>query len=298
MQKEKQNVKNLRKNNLDTTGTATATVTFSDVYEEDPYKNILPTSSAYRQEEPTFADQRSPSMKPADFVGNVLFSESNSRGRRDVDNSDWVEIYSEKYQRVCWQNKRNGKYLWENPFTMKYSSSFSSPRKAAAVGGGGGGRNRTIVADKAPVKVEVDVDGEESNAASSITDVNIDVPIVVEEDKAISNNNNVSTRFLDKIAQKRKDAGKDDRRGHVEWVEKYSDIHQRTYWQNPVNGSYSWVSPTRLSKIGSDQMGEKVWEESFSSKHKKKFWRNKKTSEISWTDPMLGNNMDEWFNIS
>eukprot|EP01035_Chromulina_nebulosa_P039136 gene39136-52887_t len=77
-----------------------------------------------------------------------------------------------------------------------------------------------------------------------------------------------------------------------EWIELFSDKHNKKYWKNKTTGKTSWSPPLQSEHITStDEKEEKFlavgdeWEELFSEKHKRKYWKNKSTGKTSWTAP-------------
>jgi len=96
-----------------------------------------------------------------------------------------------------------------------------------------------------------------------------------------------------------------------EWLEKFSEKHQKKYWQNKKTGKSSWKMPpgftaTSVSedppialaasvrknaaviRQGSSQMEDVEswdWEEKFHEGKQRKYWKNKTTGKSTWTKP-------------
>jgi hypothetical protein len=75
-----------------------------------------------------------------------------------------------------------------------------------------------------------------------------------------------------------------------EWVEKFSEQHQRKYWAHKTTGKTSWTNPNPTAEVASTQVVAVAsvtndWVEKFSEQHKRKYWANKVTGKTSWTNP-------------
>jgi len=67
----------------------------------------------------------------------------------------------------------------------------------------------------------------------------------------------------------------------TEWVEKWSDKHNRKYWYNNNTNESTWLDPKNMKTI------EQEWVEKWSDKHNRKYWYNNNTRESTWNDPSL-----------
>jgi hypothetical protein len=66
-----------------------------------------------------------------------------------------------------------------------------------------------------------------------------------------------------------------------EWVEKWSDKHNRKYWFNNKTNESTWIYPTN------EKTNDSEWVEKWSDKHNRKYWYNNKTNKSTWDDPSL-----------
>jgi hypothetical protein len=67
----------------------------------------------------------------------------------------------------------------------------------------------------------------------------------------------------------------------TEWVEKWSDKHNRKYWYNNNTHESTWLDPKNMKTI------EQEWVEKWSDKHNRKYWYNNNTRESTWNDPSV-----------
>jgi hypothetical protein len=76
------------------------------------------------------------------------------------------------------------------------------------------------------------------------------------------------------------------------WEEKFSQKHQRKFWQNKKTGEMTWEKPGLDAPISE---ADNIWEEKVSQKHNRKFWQNQKTGAMTWEKPVLGTILNETF---
>lgn len=202
----------------------------------------------------------------------------------------WVEGYSEKHQRKYWKSKATGKTSWTDPAKSSQSASASvvsassippssdADKKAAAeeewVEGYSEKHKRKYWKNKTTGKTSwTDPHKNESDSASSKAKAGGDAASDAVEPSSASSNSVVS-----------------------EWVEGYSEKHQRKYWKHKETGKTSWKDPTAagassnssvVSEVKSTAAGgvEEEWVKGYSEKHKRTYWKNKATGKTSWTDP-------------
>ena len=67
----------------------------------------------------------------------------------------------------------------------------------------------------------------------------------------------------------------------TEWVERWSDKHNRKYWYNNNTQESTWLDPKNTKTTQSE------WVEKWSDKHNRKYWYNNNTQESTWVDPSL-----------
>lgn len=75
------------------------------------------------------------------------------------------------------------------------------------------------------------------------------------------------------------------------WSEKFSQQHQRSYYQNSRTGETSWTRPApeaTNSRQRSEQTENPLhgWTELYSEQHQRTYFRNDATGETSWTRPV------------
>jgi hypothetical protein len=187
--------------------------------------------------------------------------------------NEWEELFSEKHQKKYWKNKATGKTSWKDPKVSNVNNAGETESKEEKPKDND--EWEELFSEKHKKKYwKNKVTGKTSWTAPTESSKDVEKPAPIDGKSSSS-------------------VGIES-----EWVECFSEKHNKKYWKHKVTGKTSWKPPEKSSFISTaststaltnapanSQGGE--WEELFSEKHKKKYWKNKDTGATSWKKPFV-----------
>jgi hypothetical protein len=268
---------------------------YSEKYKRKYWKHKTSGETSWRQP-----------MKPASEAGAVTgttalapssssTSSSSQPGQMEVD-SDWMELYSDKYKRKYWKNKKTGETTWKQP------PKSASPGNSTSTG-------RAGASSDAPSSGQVADDWTERYSEKYKRKYwkNTRTGETTWKQPAVSTVASNITPFADNAGSSSQVSSSTPTspatpNGQSDWIERFSEKYQRKYWKNSKTGETSWKEPpkssspdpagsgntstaTASSSLVNVQTPSDLWEEKYSQKYKRKYWKNKETGETTWKQP-------------
>jgi hypothetical protein len=225
---------------------------------------------------------------------------------------EWIEVYSDKYQRQYWKNTVTGKSTWSNPFQDDNDNN-----------GNDSNHNNTVTTTNATNDNNINNDDGFNRKKSQRTSEKYRRTDSYSLDAWIENYSEVQNKrfWVNKITsettwvspeeyilnlQAETNLQQHEQEQH-EWEELYNEKHKRKYWKHKTTGETSWKAPkvdtttnndaNKAADTKTDVVVESTssaaaatsseWEELYNEKHKRKYWKNKMTGETSWKAPKI-----------
>lgn len=223
----------------------------------------------------TYSD---PSKATSSTLSKTNSSSSNKETTIAVASTEWEEKYSEKHKKTYWKNKITNATTWSNPNT----TTTTTTTVAAS--------NSDIWEEKYDKKSNRKYWKNKETGKSTFKDPTTS-STTTEKNKS------------DEVSVQSGTTTVATMNHSSDWVEKFSEKHNKKYWKNKETGKTSWTPPpsstssTEVVSSGSSSMISKegestattaadVWVESYSEKYKRTCWKNTITNKTTYTKPL------------